>query len=147
MTTRSRGEALPPLSHAEAVRFAIASARIEGQPVSPDVRHALEQLTDERVMAVARGELTLPPARPAPDTAASPASPDDGPRYDATNVELLAGIEPKRKRPRGYLTDQEAAGLAALDRGEGIDFDQVMDEVEEIISQAEAEQTAGSRRR
>lgn len=32
----------------------------------------------------------------------------------------------------------EAEGLAALDRGEGVGFDHVMDEVDDIIAQAEA---------
>lgn len=31
-----------------------------------------------------------------------------------------------------------AAGVAALDRGEGVDFDEVVTEAEEIIAQAEA---------
>jgi predicted transcriptional regulator len=34
---------------------------------------------------------------------------------------------------------QEAEGLAALDRGEGMDFDAVMDEADGIIAQAKAE--------
>lgn len=33
---------------------------------------------------------------------------------------------------------QEAEGLAALDRGEGVDFDKVMDEIDDIIAQGEA---------
>ncbi len=32
---------------------------------------------------------------------------------------------------------REAEGLAALDRGEGVDFDEVMGRLDEIISQAE----------
>jgi predicted transcriptional regulator len=36
---------------------------------------------------------------------------------------------------------QEAEGIAALDRGEGVDFDQVMAEGDEIIAQLEAEQS------
>lgn len=45
---------------------------------------------------------------------------------------------------RRYLNDegadilQEADGLAALDRGEGVDFDQIMDEADDIIAQAKA---------
>lgn len=45
---------------------------------------------------------------------------------------------------RRYLDEEgsevlrEAEGLASLDRGEGADFDQVMDEVDEIIAEAEA---------
>lgn len=45
---------------------------------------------------------------------------------------------------RQYLENEggdvlkEAEGLAALDRGEGVDFDEVMDEVDDIIAQAEA---------
>lgn len=45
---------------------------------------------------------------------------------------------------RRYLDEEgsevlrEAEGLASLDRGEGVDFDQVMDEVDEIIAEAEA---------
>lgn len=35
---------------------------------------------------------------------------------------------------------REAEGLAALDRGEGVDFGAVMDEVDGIIVQAEARQ-------
>ena len=34
---------------------------------------------------------------------------------------------------------QEAAGLASLDRGEGVDLDDVMDEAGAIIAQAKAE--------
>jgi len=34
---------------------------------------------------------------------------------------------------------QEAAGLASLDRGEGVDLDGVMDEARVIIAQAKAE--------
>ena len=49
---------------------------------------------------------------------------------------------------RQYLADegadivQEAEGLAALDRGEGVDFDQVMDEADEIIAQAKGRHAA-----
>jgi predicted transcriptional regulator len=32
---------------------------------------------------------------------------------------------------------REAEGFAALDRGEGVDFDEVMDQLDEIITQAE----------
>jgi len=45
---------------------------------------------------------------------------------------------------RQYLDDEgadvlrEAEGLAALDRGEGIDFDEVMGEIDDIIAGAEA---------
>lgn len=44
---------------------------------------------------------------------------------------------------RHYLDDEgayiltEVEGLAALDRGEGVDFDEVMDEVDAIIDRAE----------
>jgi predicted transcriptional regulator len=37
---------------------------------------------------------------------------------------------------------REAEGIAALNRGEGVEFDQVMDEVDDIIAQAEARQAA-----
>jgi predicted transcriptional regulator len=37
---------------------------------------------------------------------------------------------------------QEAEGLAALDRGEGVDFDRVMDEVDGIVTRAEARQSS-----
>lgn len=37
----------------------------------------------------------------------------------------------------------EAEGLTALDRGEGIGFDDVMDEVDGIIARAEAWNAAG----
>lgn len=49
---------------------------------------------------------------------------------------------------RQYLENEggdvlrEAEGLAALDRGEGVDFDKVMDEVDDIIAQAEARHAA-----
>src|SRR3546814_342636 len=49
---------------------------------------------------------------------------------------------------RQYLENEggdvlrEAEGLAALDRGEGVDFDEVMDEVDDIIAQTEARQAA-----
>ena len=44
---------------------------------------------------------------------------------------------------RDYLSGEgayiltEAEGLAALDRGEGVDFDEVMDEIDTIIDRAE----------
>jgi predicted transcriptional regulator len=37
---------------------------------------------------------------------------------------------------------QEAAGIESLDRGEGVDFDVVMDEVDEIIAKAKARKEA-----
>jgi predicted transcriptional regulator len=42
---------------------------------------------------------------------------------------------------------REAEGLAALDRGEGVDFDRVMEEVDDIIARAEAKPVARTRRR
>jgi len=45
---------------------------------------------------------------------------------------------------RQYLEDegadilQEAEGLASLERGDGVDFDHVMDEADELIAQAKA---------
>ncbi|KIL97689.1 Helix-turn-helix protein copG family [Paramagnetospirillum magnetotacticum MS-1] len=36
---------------------------------------------------------------------------------------------------------RELEGIAALDRGEGVDFDQVMDEADAIIAEAMARQT------
>jgi len=48
---------------------------------------------------------------------------------------------------RGYLQDEgayilrEAEGLAALDRGEGVDFDELMDEIDAIIDRAEGKHT------
>jgi predicted transcriptional regulator len=45
---------------------------------------------------------------------------------------------------RRYLDDEgadirrEANGIAALDRGEGVDFDRVMDEADAVIAQATA---------
>jgi len=41
---------------------------------------------------------------------------------------------------------REAEGLAALERGEGVDFDEVMGEVDAIIAQAEARRAAGNPR-
>ena len=37
---------------------------------------------------------------------------------------------------------REAAGLAALDRGEGVDFDDLMDEVDGIIARSEGRHAA-----
>ncbi len=37
---------------------------------------------------------------------------------------------------------QEAVGLESLDRGEGLDFDAVMEEVDEIIAEAKAKKSA-----
>lgn len=37
---------------------------------------------------------------------------------------------------------QDADGLAALERGEGIDLDEVLDEAEELIGRAEARRAA-----
>jgi predicted transcriptional regulator len=53
---------------------------------------------------------------------------------------------------RQYLDNEgadllrEAEGLAALERGEGVDFDEVMGEVDAIIAQAEARRAAGNPR-
>ena len=53
-----------------------------------------------------------------------------------------------RRGGRRHLTSEaedllrEAEGIAALDRGEGVDFDEVMDEVDDIIAQAEARRAA-----
>jgi predicted transcriptional regulator len=53
---------------------------------------------------------------------------------------------------RQYLDNEgadllrEAEGLAALERGEGVDFDEVMGEVDDIIAQAEARRAAGNPR-
>ena len=50
---------------------------------------------------------------------------------------------------RQYLDNGEGAGilqdirgLAALDRGEGVDFDDAMDEIDGIIAEAKASQSA-----
>ena len=37
---------------------------------------------------------------------------------------------------------REAAGLAALDRGEGVDFDDVMDEIDSLITRSEGKQVS-----
>lgn len=53
---------------------------------------------------------------------------------------------------RQYLDNEgadvlrEADGLAALERGEGVDFDEVMGEVDNIIAQAEARHAVGNAR-
>ena len=39
---------------------------------------------------------------------------------------------------------REAEGLAALERGDGVDFDTVMDELDGIIAQAESRQAPGN---
>jgi predicted transcriptional regulator len=51
---------------------------------------------------------------------------------------------------RQYLDNEgadllrEAEGLAALERGEGVDFDEVMGEVDDIIAEAEVRRAAGN---
>ena len=41
----------------------------------------------------------------------------------------------------GYIL-REAAGLAALDRGEGVDFDDVMNEIDDLITRSESKQAS-----
>lgn len=55
---------------------------------------------------------------------------------DRTWVMLRAFHQYLENEGRDVL--QEAEGLSALNRGEGVDFDQVMDEVDQIIARAEA---------
>ncbi len=50
---------------------------------------------------------------------------------------MLRALKQYLESEEGSDTLAEAEGIAALDRGEGVDFDTVMDELDAIIDQAE----------
>ncbi len=51
---------------------------------------------------------------------------------------MLRALKQYLESEEGSDTLAEAEGIAALDRGEGVDFDTVMDEADAIIAAAEA---------
>ena len=51
---------------------------------------------------------------------------------------MLRALKQYLESEVGSYTVAEAEGLAALDRGVGVDFDTVMDEADRIIAEAEA---------
>ena len=60
---------------------------------------------------------------------------------------ILRALRHYLEKGEGREIREDAAGLASLDRGEGVGFETVMDEVDEIICKAKARKTAspGSR--